>query len=195
MVGAAVLPPDRRVYRVRDSKMLTEEERERLFDRLRTWCVAWAVGAASQIECDELGMAAAQRLAARRAVGGLGIEPGAVLVDGNWDFVGLGSTTRVIGGDATCLSISAASVLAKVTRDRWMRSESVNYPGYDFDLNKGYPCPRHKMALQAYGPTAIHRRTWVFMDHLAWGVGGAKRLPRPWVADPDDDPAEETLQG
>src|SRR5438270_3315176 len=84
MVGAAVLPQDRRVYRVRDSKMLTERERERLFDRIAAWCAAWAVGAASQEECDELGMSAAQRLAAKRAIEGLGVTPDHVLIDGNW---------------------------------------------------------------------------------------------------------------
>jgi ribonuclease HII len=188
MVGAAVLPRDRRVYRVRDSKMLRESERERLFDRLAAWCSAWAVGAASQAECDELGMAEAQRLAARRAIEGLGVRPDQVLVDGNWDFVGLGNTQRIVGGDASCLSIATASILAKVTRDRTMRAEADYYPGYEFDSNKGYPCPRHKMALQAYGPTAIHRRTWIFMEHLVWGVAGARAAPRRWLLSdvPDD---------
>ncbi|MCU4184396.1 ribonuclease HII [Acidiferrimicrobium sp. IK] len=179
MVGAAVLPPDRRVYGVRDSKMLSEAERERLFDRVASWCRAWAVGAASQEECDRLGMADAQRLAARRAVEGLGLSPDQVLVDGNWDFVGMGCTRRIVKGDATCLSISAASILAKVTRDRLMRGEAAHYPGYDFEYNKGYPCPRHKMALQAYGPTAIHRRSWIFMENLSYGVAGSRRLLRP----------------
>src|SRR4029077_15527244 len=80
-VGAAVLPQDRRVYKVRDSKMLTERERERMFDRVAEGCVAWAGGGASQGECDELGMAEAQRLAARRAIEGLGVTPDQVLVD------------------------------------------------------------------------------------------------------------------
>ena len=169
-VGAAVLPRDRRVYKVRDSKMLTEPEREQLFDRIAGWCRAWAVGHASQVECDTLGMSAAQKLAARRAIEGLGLAPDHVLIDGNWDFVGMGTTQRIVKGDAKCLSIAAASILAKVTRDRIMRAEAEHFPGFDFDLNKGYPCPRHKMALQAWGPTSIHRRTWVFMDHLPWGV-------------------------
>jgi ribonuclease HII len=167
-VGAAVLPRERRVYRVRDSKMLTEEQRERLYDRIASWCRAWAVGHASQDECDLLGMSAAQRLAARRAVDALGLRVDAVLVDGRWDFVGHARTRRLVRGDATCLSIAAASILAKVTRDRLMRAESEHFPGYDFDLNKGYPCPRHKSALAAFGPTSIHRRSWVFMDHLPW---------------------------
>jgi ribonuclease HII len=167
-VGAAVLPPDRRVYKVRDSKQLTELERERLFDRVAGWCRAWAVGHASQAECDALGMSAAQKLAARRAIDGLGVEPDEILVDGTWDFVGEGRARRVVKGDATCLSIATASILAKVTRDRIMRAEAEHYPLYDFEYNKGYPCPRHKLALKAWGPSAIHRRTWVFMEHLPW---------------------------
>ncbi len=174
-VGAAVLPPDRRVNGVRDSKMLREAERERLFPRLAEWCAAWAVGHASQQECDDLGMSAAQRLAARRAIDGLGLPgpPDAVLVDGRWDFVGgahvdSARVTRIVKGDASCLSIATASILAKVSRDRIMRGESEHFPAYDFDLNKGYPCPRHKAALAAWGPTSIHRRAWVFMDNLPW---------------------------
>ena len=175
-VGAAVLPQDRRVYKVRDSKMLTEAERERLFPRLTGWCAAWAVGHASQQECDDLGMSAAQKLAARRAIEGLGVVPDAVLVDGTWNFVGTGNVTRIVRGDASCLSIATASILAKVTRDRMMRAEAEHFPAYDFDLNKGYPCPRHKAALAAFGPTSIHRRAWVFMDHLPWG--GVTRFVR-----------------
>jgi ribonuclease HII len=194
MVGAAVLPKGRRVYGVRDSKMLRESERERLFGRVAGWCAAWAVGAASQEECDEVGMAEAQRRAARRALDALAVTPDQVLVDGNWDFVGRGCTTRIVKGDAKCLSIATASILAKVTRDRLMRGESDQYPGYEFDSNKGYPCPRHKMALHAYGPSAIHRRTWVFMEHLVWGIAGARAAPRPW-AEAEGDPDQGVLFG
>jgi ribonuclease HII len=176
-VGAAVLPRDRRVYNVRDSKMLTETERERLFPRLTEWCAAWAVGHASQQECDDLGMSAAQRLAARRAIEGLGVTPDALLIDGLWDFVGgIPKVSRIVKGDAKCLSIATASILAKVTRDRIMRAEAEHFPAYDFDLNKGYPCPRHKAALAAWGPTSIHRRAWVFMDHQPWD--GVQRFVR-----------------
>jgi ribonuclease HII len=181
MVGAAVLPADRRVYGVRDSKMLSEPGRERLFDRVAGWCLTWAVGAATQEECDSIGMAEAQRRAARRAIEGLGVTPDHVLIDGNWDFVGTGPATRIVKGDATCLSIAAASILAKVTRDRLMRAEAEHYPGYEFESNKGYPCPRHKMALHALGPSAIHRRTWIFMEGLVWGVPGSRAAPRPWL--------------
>jgi ribonuclease HII len=186
MVGAAVLPIDKRVYGVRDSKVLTEVEREKLFDRIAAWCTSWCVGGASQQECDDVGMAEAQRRAAKRAIEGLDVTPDHVLIDGKWDFVGLGCTTRIVKGDASCLSIAAASILAKVTRDRYMRGEADHYPAYEFDANKGYPCPRHKMALHAYGPSAIHRRTWIFMEGLIWGNAGSRAAPRPWLPVLDD---------
>lgn len=187
-IGAAVLPSDRRVYKVRDSKVLTEAEREAMFDRLVPWCVAWSVGHVSPAECDRLGMAEAQRVAARRAIDGLGVVPDQVLVDGNWDFVGTGNVRRIVKGDATCLSIATASILAKVTRDRIMRAEAEHHPGYEFDSNKGYPCPRHKMALQWMGPSSIHRRRWVFMDHTAWS--GHWRPPE-WRGEDDPPPFAE----
>ncbi len=187
-VGAAVVPQDRRVYKIRDSKMLTEREREALFDRVADWCVAWSVGHASHVECDTLGMSAAQKLAARRAIDGLGLEVDHVLIDGSWDFVGGGNTTRIVKGDATCLSIASASILAKVTRDRIMRAEAEHYPGYDFEFNKGYPCPRHKFALNGMGPTSIHRRTWVFMEHIPW-TGIPRQRPANWEPEPEPPPS------
>lgn len=170
MVGAAILPSDRRVNGVRDSKMLTEDERERLFDRVARWCTAWSVGSASQTECDGLGMTEAHRLAGRRAIEGLGVEPDIAIVDGKWNFLA-GTVKEVrmqVKADAFCLSVSAASILAKVTRDRVMRAEAEHFPAYAFESNKGYPCPFHKAALLAHGPSSIHRRTWIFMDHLPW---------------------------
>ena len=167
-VAAAVLPQDRRVNGVRDSKQLSEARREAIFDRVADWCRAWSVGHASHVECDQLGMSAAQKLAAARAIEGLGLYPDVVLVDGNWDFIGNGRTRMIVKGDTTVLSIAAASILAKVTRDRIMRAEAVNYPAFDFDRNKGYPCPRHQFALKGYGPTPLHRRSWAFMDSLPW---------------------------
>ncbi len=175
VVGAAVVPSDRRIYKVRDSKLLTETEREAMFERVAGWCRAWSVGLATHTECDELGMSAAQKLAAQRALDGLGLTPDRVLLDGNWDFVGGGITRTMVKGDARCLSIASASILAKVSRDRLMRVEAEHFPGYDFHANKGYPCPRHKLALAAMGPTSIHRRTWAFMDSLPWT--GVARTP------------------
>jgi ribonuclease HII len=167
-VGAVIVPQDRRIYKIRDSKMLTEEEREALFDRIIEWVADWGVGHATPEECDRLGMSAAQKLAAARALAALQSPPGRVLVDGNWDFVGRGTTERIIRGDATSLSIAAASIIAKVTRDRMMRDESAHFPAYRFESNKGYPCPVHTAALQVLGPSTIHRRSWAFMDGLPW---------------------------
>lgn len=180
MVGAAILPRDKRVLGVRDSKLLAEKERERLFDRIGSWCTTWCVGAASQEECDELGMAAAQRLACQRAINGLDIKPDIAVVDGTWDFVSpcVAKVDKRVKADLHCLSVAAASILAKVVRDREMRAHAEHYPAWSFDTNKGYPCPVHKAALQGYGPSAIHRRTWVFMDHyVPWS--GTPRVFRP----------------
>ena len=179
MVGAAILPRDRRVNGVRDSKMLTERGRESIFDKVASWCDAWAVGGASHTECDDLGMAAAQKLAARRAIQGLGLVPDAAVVDGKWNFVAphVPHVEMRIKADAYCLSVAAASILAKVTRDRIMREQSADYPHWHFDTNKGYPCPLHKFALQGYGPSAIHRRSWVFMDNYV--ISPNMRLVRP----------------
>ena len=176
-VGAVIVPTDRRVYKIRDSKLLTEAERELLSERIVGWAAAWSVGHASQVECDELGMSDAQRLAARRALDGLGVTPDRVLLDGNWDFVGNGNVTTIVRGDRTSLSIAAASIVAKVTRDRLLRGGAESYPMYNFEANKGYPCPLHKVALHAYGPSAIHRRSWAFMDGLVWS--GLPRFERP----------------
>ncbi len=180
MVGAAILPKDKRVLGVRDSKMLTEKDRERLFDRIADWCVAWSIGAASQEECDEMGMADAQRLACKRAIDGLGITPDVAVSDGKWNFVSpcVPRVEMRVKADMHCLSVAAASILAKVVRDRQMRELAESYPEWSFDTNKGYPCPVHKAALQGYGPSAIHRKTWIFMDHFnPWP--GVHRVYRP----------------
>jgi len=220
-VGAVVANPATRIYKVRDSKVLSAPQRELLHGRITSWAVASAVGHASVAECTDLGMAQAQRLAARRAIDGLGIAVEHVLVDGSWDFISTqegttgtdsGTTsadradytligtgerpassplssptgsasvderarsdpqvTRIVRGDAKSLSIAAASIIAKVERDRIMIAAADDYPGYWFASNKGYPCPRHVASLAAWGPCAIHRRRWVFMDDLRWsGVG------------------------
>lgn len=172
-VGAAVLPRDTRVNGVRDSKLLSEREREQLFDRLTAWCVSWSVGVVSDQECDQLGMSAAQKLAARRAIEGLDVAPDVAVTDGRWDFVSptVPHVELAVKADLRCLSVATASILAKVVRDRAMRAQAESYPHWSFDTNKGYPCPVHKAALLGYGPSAIHRRSWVFMDHYV-----------PWTA-------------
>jgi ribonuclease HII len=185
-VGAAIVPRDRRVNGVRDSKLLTERDRERLFDRIAEWCVAWGVGTVSHLECDELGMAAAQRLATQRALAGLGVVPDAAVSDGTWDFITplVPVVEMRVKADLHCLSVAAASILAKVVRDREMRLHAEHFPPWSFDTNKGYPCPTHKAALQGYGPSSIHRRSWVFMDHYVPWTG----VPRFVRVDADAPP-------
>jgi ribonuclease HII len=117
-------------------------------------------------------MTEALRRAARRALGSVtsqGCDPDRILLDGAHDYIGdRGRVRTIVDGDASSLAIAAASIIAKVTRDRMMAEESVHYPAYEFDSNRGYPAPNHKFALQAYGPTAIHRRSWIFMEGLPW---------------------------
>ena len=165
-VGVVVVPLDRLISGVRDSKMLSEAEREGLYDPILEWCLDWSVGHALPQECDEFGMSEAQRRAARRALNGLTDAPDYLLLDGRWDFVRTGRVQTVVGGDMQCLSIAAASVVAKVTRDRLMRLLAASYPEYDFTSNKGYHSPKHREALRQFGPTPIHRQSWAFMEKL-----------------------------
>ncbi len=182
-VGVVVFPRDAVPPEgLRDSKELTEERREALYPLVTRWCVGWSVGHAGPDECDRLGMTAALRLAAHRALGGLSSSPHAVLLDGGFDFVtepaapdrrALSEPARpevrtVVRGDSTCVSIAAASIVAKVTRDRMMRGMSSSFPAFDFDRNKGYPSPAHRTALAGFGLTSVHRRSWSYVDDLAF---------------------------
>ena len=93
-----------------------------------------------------------------------------MILDGNHDYLQLGARcTTVIKGDATSLAVAAASVVAKVTRDGMMAEEADHFPAFGFESNRGYPAPVHKAALNAWGPTTIHRRSWIFMEGLCWG--------------------------
>jgi ribonuclease HII len=169
---AAVVPAPEHLRGIRDSKQLTREERARAASAVRAWAVAIGVGHASHTECDELGMTAALRAAGRRALAQLdaqGYPADRVVLDGNYDYLDLGGrVTTMIKGDVTCLAVAAASCVAKVTRDAMMIDEAEHYPPYGFESNVGYPAPVHKWALRGYGPSAIHRRSWIFMEDLCW---------------------------
>jgi ribonuclease HII len=197
-VGVALIPAKatkRTLPRwLRDSKQLSEARRESIFDTVAAWCVDWAVGHATPEECDEWGMRIALRLAAHRALAGLDNPPDALLVDGPLDLVSepeaepgrrsrpsafSGSVHPVIGGDARCASVAAASVLAKVVRDRHMREESEHFPAYSFERNKGYPSPVHQIALRGYGLSSIHRRSWSYVAALPWHGNGGMALETP----------------
>ena len=277
-VGVAVVRPRVQLRSMptwlRDSKMLSEARREEIFGAVGKWLEAWSVGHATSFECDRWGMTEALRVAARRALAGLGQAPDALLIDGPvnllrgtgqpaaagvpsgadpgdpvlpdlaspgamWsDSVWSGSVWSgparsgsasseigpdavppdavppdavapdaaateaiacgsmwsdpngpvagpsvpgpfesetfggvvrpIVDGDAKCASVAAASVLAKVVRDRIMREEADHFPVYGFERNKGYPSLVHQTALRGYGPSAIHRRSWAFMEELPW---------------------------
>jgi ribonuclease HII len=175
---AAVVPATEHLRGIRDSKQLTRPEREQAATAVQGWAVAVGVGHASYEECDELGMTAALRAAGMRALAQLdaqGVVPDRIVLDGNYDYLRLGGrVTTVIKADVTCLAVAAASCVAKVTRDALMREEAEHYPPYDFESNVGYPAPVHKAALAGYGPSAIHRRSWIFMEGLCW-----RGLPPP----------------
>jgi ribonuclease HII len=251
---------------LRDSKMLSESRREEIFGAVGKWLEAWSVGHATSVECDRWGMTEALRVAAQRALSGLGQAPDALLIDGPvnllrrprrstvadalsvsepgdllpppepepsdaqrpdsrspdsvpfdaaqldsspsdsgphdpmwsdpvwsdamlsdpvWSDVSecdvipsvsqpfggesfAGVIRPIVDGDAKCASVAAASVLAKVVRDRIMREEADHFPVYGFERNKGYPSLMHQTALRGYGPSAIHRRSWAFMEDLPW---------------------------
>lgn len=161
---------------VRDSKLLAERAREALFEPLVRWCPAYAVGEASPQECDELGMTAAQALAAGRAFGRLGLELDAVVVDGSFDYTGHPRARPLVAADASCTLVAAASVLAKVTRDRVMIAYEEAFPGYGFPRNKGYISREHRDAVARLGLSPLHRRSW----SVAWrGIEEPDQLSDP----------------
>ncbi len=164
---------------MRDSKALTENTRERVFDGIADACDHWSTGWASARECDELGMSDAQRLACSRAFDALGVSVDVAIVDGRWDFVSpiVGEVVMQVKADRECASVAAASVLAKVTRDRHMRELAEHHLHWALASNKGYPCAQHRAGLHAWGPSIEHRTSWAFMEnHMPWG--GAPRRQR-----------------
>lgn len=160
--AAVVLPSDRRMYKLRDSKVLDAPRREELAARLETFALGIGLGQASNAEIDAMGMSDAMRLAASRAVSSLPLRPDAFLVDGNWNMLPRVAqpVTTIVHGDARSASIAAASIVAKVTRDALMRSLCPTYPRYVFSSNKGYPSPPHVAALDRHGPCVLHRHSW-----------------------------------
>ena len=159
--AAAILPDGFRHKHLNDSKLVQRECREELSEHLCTHAdVCWAIGVASLEEIERLNILHASLLAMRRAVEALVTRPELCLIDGN-QKAGLECEERtVIGGDARCPSIAAASVIAKVARDRAMEEFAVLYPNYGFEKHKGYGTPEHQHALALHGPSSIHRRTF-----------------------------------
>jgi ribonuclease HII len=160
VAAACILDRDKFPRGIDDSKNIPLEKREALYGRLMKQAVAWGVGIASVEEIDQLNIYWAKMLAMQRAVEALGLEPAWVLVDGNALPKWQRPSKAIVDGDAKCRSIGAASIIAKVTRDRIMADYAREYPGYGWERNRGYGTPEHWRALHALGPTPLHRRSF-----------------------------------
>lgn len=159
--AAVILPRDIEISGLDDSKKLSEKKREALFGEIIEKAASYSIAAASVDEIEKLNILGAAMLAMRRAVSGLSQAPALVLVDGNADPC-LGMETRlVIGGDAKSACIAAASILAKVSRDRFMLELDAKYPQYGFAKHKGYGTKLHYSALDSFGPCAEHRESFL----------------------------------
>lgn len=160
VAAAVILDPANPIEGLDDSKKLTEKKRELLFVEIQTKAKSWCIARASVDEIDRLNILQASLLAMTRAVEGLHIQPEHVLVDGNklpkWKYI----AEAVVKGDSRVSAISAASILAKVVRDREMIEWDKHYPGYGFADHKGYPTAMHMSALDKLGITPIHRRSF-----------------------------------
>lgn len=159
VAAAVILPPRGRPRGIHDSKQLTARQREALFARI-CGCSQVGVGVSGVEEIDRLNILGATKLAMRRAVEALPVPPDVALVDGNQPPALPCRTITVVGGDALSLSIAAASIVAKVTRDRIMRQLALEHPGYGWERNAGYGTPGHYRGLAALGVTAHHRRSF-----------------------------------
>lgn len=159
--AAVILPQNLELPGLNDSKKLTDKKRRELFPMIKEQAVAYGIGFASELEIDEINILQATFLAMQRAIDQLHVRPDLALIDGNRqkDF-GVSART-VVKGDSLSASIAAASVLAKVSRDDVMLEMAERYPQYGFDIHKGYGTKAHYAALTEYGPSPIHRMTFL----------------------------------
>jgi len=161
VVAAAVILDDLHPIKgLADSKKLTALRREKLYDEIRAKALCFSIAQASAAEIDEINILQATMLAMRRAVEGLRLKPAKVLVDGNRIPTLVIVAEAIVGGDALVPAISAASILAKVWRDRWCQEMDLAYPQYGFASHKGYGTAEHLVALQQHGACPEHRRTF-----------------------------------
>ena len=159
--AAVILPRGCIIEGLNDSKKLSEKKREQLFDVITQKAEAYSIAMASEKEIDEINILQATFLAMRRAVGSLEIKPDFVIVDGNRDpLLGI-KTMTLVKGDSLCESVAAASVLAKVTRDRYMLKLCEKYPEYQFQKHKGYGTKLHYEMIEKYGISDIHRKSFL----------------------------------
>lgn len=167
VAAAVILHPEKTIQGLQDSKCLTEKRREALYEEIREKALAFALGRAEVEEIDRLNILQASLLAMQRAVAQLPIAPDAAWVDGNRCPELACPAKAIIKGDQTVPAISAASILAKVTRDREMVALAAQYPGYGFEQHKGYPTRAHLLALSEKGILPIHRRSFAPVRRVA----------------------------
>ncbi len=160
VAAAVILDPASPIEGLNDSKKLSEKKRDALFPLIKQQALSYCIARACVEEIDQINILQASLLAMKRAVEGLSVQPEHVLVDGNkiprWTY----SAEAVVKGDSRVAAIGAASILAKVTRDKEMEAMEVTYPGYGLAQHKGYPTAQHMLALKKLGPTKIHRRSF-----------------------------------
>lgn len=162
VVGAVILKPDSFIEGVNDSKKVSEKKRELLYEKITEEAIDWSVGIVSQEEIDEINILNATKKALKIAITNLKVKPDRIVVDAleNMDTCGI-PYTSIIKGDAKVYSISAASIIAKVTRDRIMREYDEIYPEYGFAGHKGYGTAKHIQAIKEFGPCLLHRRSFI----------------------------------
>ncbi len=161
VAAAVILPLDHDFLYLNDSKKVTEKRREVLFDEIREYAIGYGIGMASPDEIDEINILQADYLAMKRALAQLSVKPDVLLNDAVIIPGVTGEQVSIIKGDAKSVSIAAASILAKVTRDRIMVSYDDMYPEYGFAKHKGYGTKQHSDAIRAYGPCPIHRKSFL----------------------------------
>ena len=159
--AAVILPPELEIKGLNDSKKLSEKRREQLFPVIQEKAVAWAVAWVDEKEIDEINILNARLLAMQRAIEQLSPAAEYALIDGNRDAGITIPHETVVKGDSRSASIAAASIMAKVSRDRYMVEMAQQYPQYEFEHHKGYPTKRHYELLRQYGPCPIHRRSFL----------------------------------
>lgn len=169
VAAAVVFDQNTSISGLRDSKKLSERQREELFDVITQTAIAWAVAHADVQEIDQINILQASLLAMKRAFEKLTIRPDRVLVDGTFTPSINCEAEAIIKGDQKIAAISAASILAKVTRDREMKALDLQYPGYGFAKHKGYPTKNHLQCLHNLGPSSVHRRTFAPVKSLLTG--------------------------
>ena len=168
VAAVAIFPPYKKIDGIKDSKQLSPSKREELFELINKEALDWGVGIVSERIIEEINILQATRLAMMKAIRDLKIFPEFLLIDGPISLDVDISQKPIIRGDEQSFSIGAASIIAKVLRDRLMRKYHRLFPKYGFSENKGYPTPKHLDALGTYGPCPIHRRTYEPVQKLLW---------------------------